>query len=235
MQATCPQLRAADRRRRRARVPDRAVQRQVPEVPGHRQVPRQAAPRRGAPPPAAPPAGRREPRPGAAGARGHAATQTMAQPAARAGARAAAARAQVLVALPDRALAGALTLPLRRIGYAAEALESPDDGAPAARAGPLRRRRHLTRRRRVRRGETLYAAHHPAGARRAPHASSWCWWATTSRPATARRRSRSWPTSSCTRATRPSVEPVLLTSIAERNRLYQAFLDTKKRLDSSPQ
>ena len=31
-----------------------------------------------------------------------------------------------------------------------------------------------------------------------------------------------------------SVEPVLLTSIAERNRLYQAFLDAKKRHDTAP-
>lgn len=141
-------------------------------------------------------------------------------------------KGQVLVALSDRSMAGALTLPLSRVGYAAETLDNPDDAARrleqglydvviTTRAGDGTSAR----------GETLLQRI----GRLTPDARRAIFLVLVG---------EEFRTGDGTQAfaamadlvvhprDATSVEPVLLTSIAERNRMYQAFLDARKRLDS---
>jgi hypothetical protein len=142
-------------------------------------------------------------------------------------------KGQVLVALTDRSLAGALTMPLSRIGYAAETLENADDAARALEQGLYDV--VITSREgggQSARGETLLQR--------------------IQRLTPEMRRAiflvlvgDEYRTGDGTQAftlmadlvvhprDAASVEPVLLTSIAERNRLYQAFLDVKKRHETT--
>lgn len=143
------------------------------------------------------------------------------------------AKGQVLVALSDRTLAGALTAPLSRIGYASEALDNPDDAARRLEQGlydvviTTRQGGGTSAR-----GETLFQR--------------------IGRLTPETRRSiflvlvgEEFHTGDATQAfanmadlvvhpkDAATVEPVLLSSIAERTRLYQAYLDAKKRHDST--
>ena len=142
-------------------------------------------------------------------------------------------KGQVLVALADRSLAGSLTMPLSRIGYSAETLENADDAARALEQGLYEV--VITSREgggQSSRGETLLQR--------------------IQRLSADVRRSLflvlvgdDFRTGDGTQAftvmadlvvhprDAASVEPVLLKSIAERNRLYQAFLDAKKRHDTA--
>lgn len=138
----------------------------------------------------------------------------------------------VLVALADRSLAGALTLPLGRIGYAAESLESADDAArrleqglydvviTAREGGPTSAR-----------GETLFQRI----GRLTPDARRAIFLVLVGEDFRTGDGTQAFA-SMADLVVHPrdatSVEPVLLSSIAERNRLYQVFLDTKKRHDS---
>jgi hypothetical protein len=144
-------------------------------------------------------------------------------------------KGQVLVALADRSLAGALTLPLGRIGYASEALDSPDDAARRLEQGlydvviTTREGGGASSR-----GETLFQRI----GRLTPDARRAIFLVLVG---------EEFRTGDGTQAfaamadlvvhprDATSVEPVLLTSIAERSRLYQAFLDTKKRQESFQQ
>jgi len=142
-------------------------------------------------------------------------------------------KGQVLVALPDRSLAGSLTMPLSRIGYSAETLENADDAARALEqglydvvitsreGGPVSSR-----------GETLLQRI----GRLTPD---------TRRNIFLVLVGDEFRTGDGTQAfalladlvVHPhdagSVEPVLLTSIAEKHRIYHAFLDTKKRHEAA--
>ena len=69
-------------------------------------------------------------------------------------ARTAAGRA--MVALADRAQAGAITLPLTRLGYQVDTPRQPGGGRAAARAGRVRPRGGHARRRRAAGKESLY-------------------------------------------------------------------------------
>jgi predicted Zn finger-like uncharacterized protein len=142
-------------------------------------------------------------------------------------------KGQVLVALADRSLAGALTLPLGRIGYSAETLDSADDAARRLEQGlydvviTTREGSGASAR-----GETLLQRIGRL-------------------PPDARRNiflvlvGDEFRTGDGTQAfsvladlvvhprDAAAVEPVLLTCIAERNRLYHTFLETKKRHESA--
>ena len=143
MQASCPQCSqriVVDD----AKVPERAVQREVPEVPVRRAASRQeccglgrAAPRTEPPPsepaevPPAIPTYAPPPSEPHAHA-GHAEdlrAQVMAQLRREMGMSGEGASRRALVALPDRGLAGAITLPLTRLGYSVDTLEDWEEGA----------------------------------------------------------------------------------------------------------
>lgn len=144
-------------------------------------------------------------------------------------------KGQVLVALADRSLAGALTLPLGRIGYASETLDSADDAARRLEQGlydvviTTREGGGTSAR-----GETLFQRI----GRLTPDARRAIFLVLVG---------EEFRTGDGTQAfaamadlvvhprDATTVEPVLLTSIAERSRLYKAFLDTKKRHESAPQ
>jgi predicted Zn finger-like uncharacterized protein len=144
-------------------------------------------------------------------------------------------KGQVLVALADRSLAGALTLPLGRIGYAAESLESADDAArrleqgvydvviTAREGGPTSAR-----------GETLFQRI----GRLTPEARRAIFLVLVGEDFRTGDGTQAFA-SMADLVVHPrdatTVEPVLLSAIAERNRLYQVFLDTKKRHDSVQQ
>jgi predicted Zn finger-like uncharacterized protein len=143
-------------------------------------------------------------------------------------------KGQVMVALSDRSLAGALTMPLSRIGYAAETLENADDAARAleqglydvvitSREGGGQSSRGETLLQRVQRlspdvRRTVFLVLVGDDFRTGDGTQAF----TAMADLVVHPRDAS------------SVEPVLLTSIAERNRLYQAFLDAKKRHDTAP-
>jgi predicted Zn finger-like uncharacterized protein len=144
------------------------------------------------------------------------------------------AKGQVLVALADRSLAGALTLPLSRIGYAAETMESPDDAARALEQGLYDV--VITSRDgggASSRGETLVQR----VARLSPDVRRTLFLVLVGDEFRTGDGTQAF-TVMADLVVHPkdagSVEPVLLTSIAERNRMYQAFLDTKKRHDATP-
>jgi predicted Zn finger-like uncharacterized protein len=144
------------------------------------------------------------------------------------------AKGQVLVALADRSLAGALTLPLSRIGYAAETMESPDDAARALEQGLYDV--VITSRDgggASSRGETLVQR----VARLSPDVRRTVFLVLVGDEFRTGDGTQAF-TVMADLVVHPkdagSVEPVLLTSIAERNRMYQAFLDTKKRHDATP-
>jgi predicted Zn finger-like uncharacterized protein len=142
-------------------------------------------------------------------------------------------KGHVLVALPDRSLAGALTLPLSRIGYAAEAMENPDDAARALEQGLYDVVITSREGGASSRGETLMQRI----ARLAPDVRRTIFLVLVGEDFRTGDGTQAF-TVMADLVVHPrdaaGVEPVLLTSIAERNRLYQAFLDTKKRLDSGP-
>jgi predicted Zn finger-like uncharacterized protein len=143
-------------------------------------------------------------------------------------------KGQVLVALADRSLAGALTMPLSRIGYAAETMENADDAARAleqglydvvitSREGGGQSSRGETLLQRVQRlspevRRTVFLVLVGDDFRTGDGIQAF----TVMADLVVHPRDAA------------SVEPVLLTSIAERNRLYQAFLDAKKRHEVAP-
>lgn len=142
------------------------------------------------------------------------------------------AAAQVLVAVPDRAVAGALTLPLTRLGHTIEMLDTPEEGGRLLEQGAYGI--VITTRNAAVPGksETLYQR----VCRLNPDA---------------RRRifmilvGEDLKTGDGTQAfvlqadfvVNPRdagvAEGPLLNSMAERNRVYQAFLDARKRMDAS--
>ena len=143
-------------------------------------------------------------------------------------------KGQVMVALSDRSLAGALTMPLSRIGYAAETLENADDAARALEQGLYDV--VITSREgggQSSRGETLLQRVQ----RLSPDVRRTVFLVLVGEDFRTGDGTQAF-TAMADLVVHPrdaaSVEPVLLTSIAERNRLYQAFLDAKKRHDTAP-
>jgi predicted Zn finger-like uncharacterized protein len=216
-----------------SRVPDRAFSVKCPKCQTMVKFPGKAP--AAAPPPttSAEPAGAAaDAAPTAAGAPESMGEQTMAH-LRRELADAGRVKGQVLVALPDRSLAGTLTMPLSRIGYSAETMENADDAARALEQGLYDV--VITSREgggQSSRGETLL--------QRVQRLS-----ADVRRSVFLVLVGDDFRTGDGTQAftamadlvvhprDAAAVEPVLLKSIAERNRLYQAFLDAKKRHDNS--
>jgi len=125
VQATCPQCGnkvAIDD----AKVPDKPFQVKCPRC--QTAIRLQGKPSFPAVPPPAAPSAVEPPAEGATGA-DEARAQIMAQLRRELGAGPSAASRQALVALPDRAVAGAIGAALARQGYAVDALDDPEEGA----------------------------------------------------------------------------------------------------------
>jgi hypothetical protein len=143
------------------------------------------------------------------------------------------ARGQVLVALGERALAGTLTMPLSRIGYAAETLESADDAARRLEQGlydvviTSREGSGASAR-----GETLYERIGRLG----PEARRGIFLVLVGEEFRTGDGVQAF-SALADLVVHPrdaaGVEPVLLTSIAERNRLYSVFQDARRRFEAS--
>jgi predicted Zn finger-like uncharacterized protein len=216
-----------------SRVPDRAFSVKCPKCQTMVKFPGRAA--AGAPPAAAEasrPEGGEAREPGAPPTPENIGEQTMAH-LRRELAESGRVKGQVLVALADRSLAGSLTMPLSRIGYAAETLESADDAARALEQGLYdvvitSREGGGT----SSRGETLMQRI----ARLSPDMRRTIFLVLVGDEFRTGDGTQAF-TVMADLVVHPrdasTVEPVLLTSIAERNRLYQAFLDTRKRHDSA--
>ena len=142
-------------------------------------------------------------------------------------------RGQVLVALSDRALAAALTQPLSRIGYAAEALDNADDAARRLEQGiydvvitTIEGSGASAR------GETMYQRIGRLG----PDARRGIFLVLVGDQFRTGDGSQAF-IALADLVVNPrdaaAVEPVLLTSIAERGRLYQIFLDARRRFEAS--
>ena len=139
---------------------------------------------------------------------------------------------QVLVAVPDRALAGTLTLPLTRLGHTIEVLDTPEEGGRLLEQGAYGI--VITTRTAAvpGKGETLYQR-------------------VTRLNPEARRRiflvlvGEDLKTGDGTQAfvlqadfvvnprDASNVEGALLNAMAERNRVYQAFLEARKRAEAA--
>jgi predicted Zn finger-like uncharacterized protein len=137
-------------------------------------------------------------------------------------------RRKVLVALPDRSLAGALTQPLTRLGYTAEVLDTPEEGGRMIEEGIF---------------EVVFAGRASA----VPGHSETLYERITRLPPAARRRiflvlvGDEYKTGDGTQAfvvqadlvvnprDAAGVEAPLRNSMAERGRLYQAFNDAHRR------
>lgn len=142
-------------------------------------------------------------------------------------------RGQVLVALADRGLAGALTLPLGRIGYSAEALDNADDAARRLEQGlydvviTTQEGSGASAR-----GETLFQRIGRLG----PDARRGIFLVLVGDEFRTGDGSQAF-IALADLVVNPrdaaSVEPVLLTSIAERNRLYQVFNDARRRFEAN--
>ncbi len=241
MQATCPQcsnrINFDD-----ARAPERPFSVKCPKCQSPVRFPGRAAagaaPAAAGAPPAAPPAPTAAPAPAAAPApsrpSGPVGTEALAQLRREVGASESSrgAPAPVLVAVPEHAVAGALTLPLTRLGHTIEMLDTPEEGGRLLEQGAYGI--VITTRNAAVPGksETLYQR----VCRLNPDA---------------RRRiflilvSDDLKTGDGTQAfvlqadfvVNPrdagAAEGALLNSMAERNRVYQAFLEARKRLEAA--
>jgi hypothetical protein len=137
---------------------------------------------------------------------------------------------QVLVAVPDRAVAGALTLPLTRLGHTIEMLDTPEEGGRLLEQG-------------------VYGIVVTTQTAAVPGKTEMLYQRVTRLNPDARRRiflilvGDDLKTADGTQAfvlqadfvVNPrdagSVEPALLNAMAERNRVYQAFLEARKRME----
>jgi predicted Zn finger-like uncharacterized protein len=243
VQATCPQCSnriVIDD----ARAPERAFSVKCPKCQTAVRFPGRA----GAPAPPAPP-GAAAPVPAASGA--PAAPATPAAPPAAAGASPAAVGTealaqlrreviessrggvtQVLVGVPDRAIAGALTLPLTRLGHTIEMLDTPEEGGRLLEQGVY--------------GIVITTRTAPV-----PGKTEMLYQRITRLNPEARRRiflilvGEDLKTGDGTQAfvlqadfvvnpkDASSIEGALLNTMAERNRVYQAFLEARKRIEAA--
>jgi predicted Zn finger-like uncharacterized protein len=139
---------------------------------------------------------------------------------------------QVLVAVPDRAVAGALTLPLTRLGHTIEMLDTPEEGGRLLEQGVY--------------GIVITTQTAPV-----PGKTEMLYQRVTRLNPDARRRiflilvGDDLKTADGTQAfvlqadfvVNPrdagSFEPALLNAMAERNRVYQAFLEARKRMEAA--
>ena len=139
---------------------------------------------------------------------------------------------QVLVAVPDRAVAGALTLPLTRLGHTLEVLDTPEEGGRLLEQG-------------------LYGIVITTRTAAVPGKTEMLYQRVTRLNPDARRRiflilvGEDLKTGDGTQAfvlqadfvVNPrdagTVEGALLNAMAERNRVYQAFLEARKRMDAA--
>lgn len=208
-----------------SRVPDRPFSVRCPKCQTMVRFP-------GRPAAAAPPAAAEPPRAGEGDAREAATTDTIGEQTLahlrRELAESGRLKGQVLVSLADRSLAGALTMPLSRLGYAAETLESVDDATRRLEQGLYDVVIATRQGQASARGETLYQriGRLPPDARRGIFLVL---------------VGDEFRTGDGTQAfaaladlvvnpkDAASVEAILLTCLAERNRLYQSFLDARKR------
>ena len=238
MQATCPQcsnrINIDD-----ARAPERPFSVKCPKCQTPVRFPGRAAagaapaaPGSPAPAPAAPSA---PPRPAAPGGSspevgGEVLAQLRREVGASESSRGAA--TQVLVAVPDRAVAGALTLPLTRIGHTIEMLDTPEEGGRLLEQG-------------------LYGIVITTRTAAVPGKTEMLYQRVTRLNPDARRRiflilvGEDLKTGDGTQAfvlqadfvVNPrdagTVEGALLNAMAERNRVYQAFLEARKRMDAA--
>jgi predicted Zn finger-like uncharacterized protein len=216
-----------------SRVPDRAFSVRCPKCQAMVKFPgRTAAAGSDTAPTPPPPTPPRAPEPQQAAAPEKLGEHTMAH-LRRELAEAGRAKGQVLVALSDRALAGSLTLPLSRIGYAAEALDSPDDAARRLEQGlydvviTTQEGSGASSR-----GETLYQRIGRLG----PEARRNIFLVLVGdefRTGDGKQAFIALADLVVNPRDASAVEPVLLTSIAERNRLYQTFLDARRRFEAA--
>jgi hypothetical protein len=139
---------------------------------------------------------------------------------------------QVLVAVPDRAVAGAITLPLTRLGHTIEMLDTPEEGGRLLEQGVY--------------GIVITTRTAPV-----PGKTEMLYQRVTRLNAEARRRiflilvGEDLKTGDGTQAfvlqadfvmnpkDAGSAEAALLNTMAERNRVYQAFLDARKRMEAA--
>lgn len=139
---------------------------------------------------------------------------------------------KVLVALPDRSLAAALTHPLTRLGYTSEVLDSPEEGGRMLEDGIF---------------DVVIASHASA----VPGRSETLYQRITRLPPATRRRiflvlvGDEYKTGDGVQAfavqadlvvnprDAAAVEAPLLNSMAERSRLYQAFNDARRRHEAA--
>jgi predicted Zn finger-like uncharacterized protein len=218
-----------------SRVPDRAFSVRCPKCqtmvkfPGKTAAPAAATPPSAERAPAEAPAPPPPPGSGAAETLGE---QTMAH-LRRELAEAGRPRGQVLVALADRGLAGTLTLPLSRIGYTAETLENADDATRRLEQGLYEV--VITTREgsgASARGETLYERIGRLG----PDARRGIFLVLVDEQYRTGDGSAAF-IALADLVVNPrdagTVEPVLLTAIAERKRLYQVFLDARRRFEAA--
>lgn len=237
MQANCPQcsnrITIDD-----ARAPDRPFSVKCPKCQTAVRFPGKtaaaaAAAAPGAPPPAPPPAAAAAPPPASAPSpevRSEALAQLRREVGASDSSRGTV--TQVLVAVPDHAVAGALTMPLTRLGHTIEMLDTPEEGGRLLEQGVY--------------GiviTTLTAA--------VPGKTEMLYQRVARLNPEARRRiflilvGDDLKTADGTQAfvlqadfvVNPrdagSVEAALLNAMAERNRVYQAFLEARKRMDAA--
>jgi predicted Zn finger-like uncharacterized protein len=245
VQATCPQCsnriniddaRAPDRPfsvkcpkcQTPVRFPGRAAAGAAPGAPGPAAPVPSASSVAAAPaPPASPPAA-------GGGSSPEVATETLAQLRREVGASEAGrgGTTQVLVGVPDRAVAGALTLPLTRLGHTIEVLDTPEEGGRLLEQGAY--------------GIVITTRTAPV-----PGKTELLYQRVTRLNAEARRRiflilvGEDLKTGDGTQAfvlqadfvVNPkdagSVEGALLNAMAERNRVYQAFLEARKRMEAA--
>jgi len=209
----CPKCQTA------VRFPGRAAAGAAPAAPG--------AP---APAPAAPAAPAAAPRTSAPEVGSEALAQLRREVGASDSARGAA--TQVLVAVPDRAVAGALTLPLTRLGHTVEMLDTPEEGGRLLEQG-------------------VYGIVITTQTAAVPGKTEMLYQRVTRLNPDARRRiflilvGDDLKTADGTQAfvlqadfvVNPrdagSVEAALLNAMAERNRVYQAFLEARKRMEAA--
>jgi predicted Zn finger-like uncharacterized protein len=141
-------------------------------------------------------------------------------------------KGQVLVALTDRALAGALTQPLTRLGYVADALDNPEEGGRMLEQGfydIIITHRSATI---PGRNETLYQR----VTRLSPEARRRVFLILVGEDVKTGDGLQAF-VSQADLLIHPkdagNIESVLLNSISERTRLYQVFLDTRRRFEES--
>ena len=235
MQATCPQC--ANRVNfDDARAPERAFSVKCPKCqapvrfPGRAAAAAPAALGSPAPVPAAAPSSPAAP----AASSSPVGTETLAQLRREVGASESGrgAATQVLVAVPDRAVAGALTMPLTRLGHTIEMLDTPEEGGRLLEQGVY--------------GIVITTRTAPV-----PGKTEMLYQRVTRLNPEARRRiflilvGEDLKTADGMQAfvlqadfvVNPrdagTVEAPLLNAIAERNRVYQAFLEARKRMEAA--